>query len=63
VAGAGFGFGEPNARGGQLPMRASNVGDDRELLAGEAVDHSLAAGGTGVEAVRVKSHEPALADG
>jgi cold shock CspA family protein len=55
VADAGFGVIEPDDHGGQLPMRAVSVDCDRDLLAGDAVEYSLAAGSLGVEAVGVKS--------
>jgi cold shock CspA family protein len=55
VAEAGFGFIEPDDHGGQVPMRASSVDCDRDLVAGETVEYSLAAGSLGVEAVGVTS--------
>jgi cold shock CspA family protein len=52
VAGAGLGFIEPSDRGGQLPMRASNVAG-HQLQPGDTVEYSLAAGSMGIEAVEV----------
>ena len=59
VTEAGYGFIQPDDRGGQLPMRASESDGERPLLAGERVEYSLAAGSLGVEAVSVKPLEPA----
>jgi len=56
---AGYGFIEPDDRGGQLPMRASEIDGERPLVAGEPVEYSLAAGSLGVEAVDVKRLEAA----
>jgi hypothetical protein len=43
-------------------MRARNVEGGRDLLLGEAVGYSLAAGSMGVEAVRVRPLEPLPAE-
>src|ERR1043165_8286572 len=48
---AGYGFIEPDDRGGQLPMRASEIDGERPLVAGEPVEYSLAGGRLGGEAV------------
>jgi cold shock CspA family protein len=56
---AGYGFIEPDDRGGQLPMRASEIDGERLFVAGESVEYSLAAGSLGVEAVDVKPLEAA----
>jgi cold shock CspA family protein len=59
VTEAGYGFIEPDDRGGQLLMRASEIDRERPLVVGEPVEYALEAGSLGVEAVFVKPLEGA----